>query len=40
MQWVGVNDNETFSALLEKKLNKPVYNLAVSGYGTTREIIS
>ena len=38
MGW-GVNDDETFSALLEKRINKPVYNLAVSGYGTTREII-
>ena len=35
----GVNDNETFSALLENKINKPVYNLAVSGYGTIRELI-
>ena len=38
MGW-GVNDNETFSYFLEKKLNKPVYNLAVSGYGTSRELI-
>ncbi len=38
MGW-GVNDNETFSFLLEKKIQRPVYNLAVSGYGTVREII-
>ena len=38
MGW-GVNDNDTFAALLEKKINKPVYNLAVSGYGTPRELI-
>jgi len=38
MGW-GVNDNETFSYLLEKKINRPVYNLAVSGYGTVRELI-
>jgi hypothetical protein len=34
----GVNDDDTFSALLEKKINKPVYNLGVSSYATTREI--
>jgi hypothetical protein len=38
MGW-GVNDNETFSAILEKKLNKKVYNLAVAGYATEREIL-
>ena len=38
MGW-GVNDKETFSYLLEKKINRPVYNLAVSGYGTVRELI-
>ena len=38
MGW-GVNDDETFSAILEKKIDKPVYNLAVSGYGTIRELI-
>ncbi len=38
MGW-GVNDNDTFSAILEKKINRPVYNLAVSGYGTPRELI-
>ena len=38
MGW-GVNDNETFSYLLEKKINRPVYNLGVSGYGTIRELV-
>ena len=38
MGW-GVNDNDTFSAILEKKINRPVYNLAVAGYGTPRELI-
>ena len=38
MGW-GVNDNETFSYLLEKDIKRPVYNLAVSGYGTKRELI-
>ena len=38
MGW-GVNDNETFSAILEKKLNKKIYNLAVAGYATEREIL-
>ena len=38
MGW-GVNDKETFSYLLEKKINRPVYNLGVSGYGTIRELI-
>ena len=33
MGW-GVNDNETFSHILENKINKNVYNLAVSSYGT------
>ena len=37
MGW-GVNDNETFSYHLEKKLNKKTYNMAVSSYGTVREI--
>ena len=35
MGW-GVNDEETFAALLENKINKKVYNLAVSGYATKR----
>mgnify|MGYP001265335124 CR=1 FL=1 len=38
MGW-GVNDDETFSAILEKQINQSVYNLAVSGYGTRRELI-
>ena len=38
MGW-GVNDDETFSYLLEKKIKRPVYNLAVSGYATNREIM-
>ena len=37
MGW-GVNDDETFSYHLEKKINKNVLNLAVASYGTTREI--
>jgi len=37
MGW-GVNDDETFSYYLEKKLNKRVYNMAVSSYGSIREI--
>jgi len=37
MGW-GVEDNETFSALLEKDLNRKVYNLGVSSYGTYREL--
>jgi len=38
MGW-GVNDDETFSHFLEKKLKIPVYNLAVSGYGTYRQFL-
>ena len=38
MGW-GVNDDETFSYILEKKIKRPVYNLAVSGYATNREIM-
>ena len=37
MGW-GVNDSETFSNLLQKQTDKPIYNLAVSSYGTFREI--
>ena len=37
MGW-GVNDHETFSYHIEKQINKKVYNLAVSSYGTVREI--
>jgi len=39
MGW-GVNDHETFSYILEKKIGRPVYNLAVSGYATNREIVA
>ena len=37
MGW-GVEDNETYSALLENKLYTPVLNLGVSSYGTSREL--
>jgi hypothetical protein len=37
MGW-GVNDDETFSHLLQAALRIPVYNLGVSSYGTVREI--
>lgn len=37
MGW-GVDNNKTFSSLLEKKLNKKVYNLGVASYATEREI--
>jgi lysophospholipase L1-like esterase len=36
----GVNDSETFAARLEKKLDRRVYNLGVSSYGTYRELLS
>lgn len=35
----GVGDEETFSAELQRLSGRPVYNLAVSGYGTPRELI-
>ena len=38
MGW-GVNDHETFSARLQKLTGRPVYNLGVASYGTSREII-
>lgn len=38
MGW-GVSDEETFAAELQKLSNRPVYNLAVSSYGTARELI-
>ena len=38
MGW-GVNDNQTFSSILEKKLNQKVLNFGVSGYGTHQEIL-
>lgn len=37
MGW-GVNDEDTFSNILQANTVKPVYNLAVSSYGTRREI--
>ena len=37
MGW-GVNDDQTFAYHLEKISNKKIYNLAVSSYGTVREI--
>jgi lysophospholipase L1-like esterase len=37
MGW-GVNDGETFAARLSAKLARPVLNLAVSSYGTDREL--
>lgn len=38
MGW-GVEDEETFAAELERLSNRPVYNLAVSSYGTVRELV-
>jgi lysophospholipase L1-like esterase len=38
MGW-GVNDQETFSAQLQKLTKRPVYNLGVASYGTARELI-
>lgn len=37
MGW-GVNDKDTFANALQQYTQKPVYNLAVSSYGTHREI--
>ena len=37
MGW-GVNDNETYSSLIEKKIGRKVYNQAVSSYGTVRQV--
>jgi hypothetical protein len=39
MGW-GVNDIETFSYILENKIKRPVFNLAVSGYSTNRELLA
>ncbi len=39
MGW-GVSDDETFSAVLQERLGRPVHNLAVSSYGTPRELIA
>ncbi len=38
MGW-GVNNNQTFSSILERKIKKRVYNLGVSSYGTYRQLI-
>ncbi len=38
MGW-GVQDEETFAAELQKLAKRPVYNLAVSSYGTVRELL-
>ena len=38
MGW-GVEDDETFSAIMERTLNRPVYNLSVSSYETYRELL-
>jgi lysophospholipase L1-like esterase len=38
MGW-GVGDEETFAAEIQKTSKRPVYNLAVSSYGTARELI-
>tara|TARA_B100000029_G_scaffold512563_1_gene609553 strand:- start:2090 stop:3136 length:1047 start_codon:yes stop_codon:yes gene_type:complete len=38
MGW-GVKDNETFSHVLQNLSKTPVYNLAVSSYGTIREVM-
>lgn len=37
MGW-GVNDGETFANVLQSGTDKPVFNLAVSSYGTQREL--
>lgn len=38
MGW-GVNDQETYSAILEKQLQRKVLNFGVAGYGTEQEIL-
>lgn len=38
MGW-GVNDHETFANIIQEELQIPVYNLAVSSYGTVRELV-
>ena len=38
MGW-GVDDHETFSAVLQRLSARPVYNLGVASYGTSREFI-
>ena len=37
MGW-GVNDNQTYSSILEKKINRKVFNQGVSSYGTIRQV--
>ena len=37
MGW-GVNDDQTFAALMQRDLKRPVYNLGVASYGTFREL--
>jgi lysophospholipase L1-like esterase len=39
MGW-GVADHETFAAQLQDRLGRRVYNLAVSSYGTARELVA
>lgn len=38
MGW-GVQDDETFAAVLQRETGRRVYNLAVSSYGTSRELL-
>jgi hypothetical protein len=38
MGW-GVEDSETFANTIQEELQRPVYNLAVSSYGTYRELM-
>lgn len=38
MGW-GVNDHESFANVIQDELQTPVYNLAVSSYGTVRELL-
>ena len=38
MGW-GVQDEETFSAILQQLSKRPVFNLGVASYGTARELI-
>lgn len=38
MGW-GVQDDETFAAVLQRETGRRVYNLAVSSYGTRRELL-
>lgn len=38
MGW-GVEDHETFANIIQEELQRPVYNLAVSSYGTYRELL-